>query len=49
MECGHVEPHYKGGGIDIPNLEPICKQCNSRMGIMNLETYKKGLVEKKQL
>jgi hypothetical protein len=43
MECGHIIPHVKGGGIDIENLEPICKSCNTQMGIMNLHDFKKGL------
>ena len=40
MECGHIIPHVYDGGIEITNLEPICKTCNRDMGIMNLNEYK---------
>lgn len=43
MECGHIVPHCKGGGIELNNLEPICRNCNRQMGIMNLMEYKKNL------
>jgi|UniRef100_A0A6C0BPM2 hypothetical protein len=43
MECGHVVPHCKGGTIDIDNLEPICRNCNRRMGVMHLGHYRDSI------
>lgn len=40
MECGHIIPHVYHGKIELDNLEPICKNCNRDMGIMNLIEYK---------
>jgi hypothetical protein len=40
MECGHIIPHVYQGKIELNNLEPICKNCNRDMGIMNLNEYK---------
>jgi len=43
MECGHVIPHCKGGTIELNNLEPICRSCNRKMGVMNLEHYRTSI------
>ena len=43
MECGHVIPHCKGGTIELNNLEPICRTCNRKMGVMNLEHYRNSI------
>lgn len=40
FEVGHVIPVCFGGNNDIENLRPICRLCNSEMGIENLEEYK---------
>ena len=40
MECGHIIAHSLGGNETFENLMPICKTCNTKMGIMNLEEYK---------
>ena len=41
MECGHKVPLCFGGTTNKENLEPICRSCNSSMGIQDLETFKK--------
>ena len=46
MECGHIVPHVKGGSIDLNNLEPICRGCNTQMGIMNLNEFKDCILTK---
>ena len=40
FECGHVVSVFAGGASTLDNLEPICRMCNSDMGIENLETFK---------
>lgn len=40
MECGHIIAHSLGGKETEDNLMPVCKTCNNKMGIMNLEEYK---------
>jgi hypothetical protein len=41
FECGHIIPRSLGGSTTLDNLKPICRGCNSDMGIMNLEDYRK--------
>jgi len=41
FECGHVIPLIFGGNTTLDNLKKICASCNSDMGRMNLEDYKK--------
>ena len=43
FECGHIESVFYGGGIELNNLEPICRGCNNAMGAENLEDYKKRM------
>jgi 5-methylcytosine-specific restriction endonuclease McrA len=40
FECGHVNSVFYGGGIELSNLEPICRECNNAMSADNLEDYK---------
>lgn len=40
FEIGHDKAISKGGSNKIPNLRPICKQCNSSMGTMSIEEFK---------
>ena len=41
FECGHIVAVYWGGDTSLDNLEPICKECNTKMGVQNLHEYKK--------
>ena len=34
FEVGHNLPESKGGTLDLDNLRPICRQCNTGMGNM---------------
>ena len=44
FECGHVVSVFAGGPTTVDNLEPICKMCNSDMGVEHLETFKTKLL-----
>lgn len=41
FEVGHNKAVARGGKDNINNLRPICRSCNSSMGTMNIETYKR--------
>jgi len=36
FECGHIISENDGGLVNINNLRPICKNCNTSMGTMNM-------------
>lgn len=38
--CGHIISEHNGGTTTLENLVPVCKSCNSSMGVMNLYAYK---------
>ena len=40
FHAGHVIAEAKGGELTLNNLVPVCKSCNSSMGVMNLYEYK---------
>jgi 5-methylcytosine-specific restriction endonuclease McrA len=40
FECGHIIAVTIGGSNVPENLQPVCRQCNRDMGIMNLDTYR---------
>ena len=37
--AGHIISEYNGGQVVVDNLLPICQQCNSSMGVTNMEDY----------
>ena len=39
FDCGHVIAEHNGGEVNLDNLRPICKSCNSSMGTMNMFEY----------
>jgi hypothetical protein len=41
FHCGHVIPEAHGGEIVVENLRPICQNCNSSMGTMNMNDFMK--------
>jgi 5-methylcytosine-specific restriction endonuclease McrA len=41
FEVGHNKAVAKGGKDNISNLRPICRPCNSSMGTMSIEQYKR--------
>jgi 5-methylcytosine-specific restriction endonuclease McrA len=43
FDVGHNKALSKGGKNDISNYRPICRLCNSSMGTMSIESYKKKL------
>ena len=44
FNCGHIIAEVNGGNMCIDNLMPICQNCNSSMGSMNLLEFKKILM-----
>jgi hypothetical protein len=38
-DCGHVIAESKGGPATLQNLRPICKTCNTSMGVKNMEEF----------
>lgn len=41
FDVGHNKAASKGGRDQIDNLRPICRTCNSSMGTMSIEAFKK--------
>ena len=41
FDCGHIISEKNGGYIKLENLKPICRACNSSMGVMNMNEYMK--------
>ena len=39
FHCGHVIAERNGGQTTIDNLRPICQNCNSSMGTMNMTDF----------
>jgi 5-methylcytosine-specific restriction endonuclease McrA len=43
FHCGHIIPESKGGETVVSNLRPICQNCNSSMGTINMNDFMKTL------
>ncbi len=41
FHCGHVVSEFNGGKIEIPNLRPICQNCNGSVGTKNMQEFAK--------
>jgi hypothetical protein len=39
FHCGHVVSEANGGKVEVPNLRPICQNCNSSMGKINMDEF----------
>lgn len=39
FHCGHVISENMGGKLELPNLRPICQNCNSSMGTRNMDEF----------
>ena len=39
FHCGHIIAEHHGGTLDLTNLRPICKSCNTSMGVENAVDY----------
>jgi 5-methylcytosine-specific restriction endonuclease McrA len=39
FEAGHIISEKDGGLVEVLNLRPVCKQCNTRMGTQNMREY----------
>ena len=39
FQCGHIQSRAENGTIDVSNLRPICRECNSSMGKQNMIDY----------
>jgi hypothetical protein len=43
FNCGHIIAEAKGGDTIVSNLRPICQNCNSSMGTINMNEFMKSL------
>jgi hypothetical protein len=43
FNCGHIVAEAKGGATIVSNLKPICQNCNSSMGTINMNEFMKSL------
>jgi 5-methylcytosine-specific restriction endonuclease McrA len=43
FNCGHIVAESKGGATIVSNLKPICQNCNSSMGPMNMIEFMQSL------
>ena len=43
FNCGHIVAESKGGATIVSNLKPICQNCNSSMGLINMNEFMKSL------
>jgi len=43
FHCGHIIAESRGGETIVSNLRPICQNCNSSMGQMNMDDFIKTL------
>jgi len=41
FECGHVIAEKNNGIVELNNLKPICKHCNTSMGTENMDSFMK--------
>lgn len=41
FSAGHIESEFTGGKTSLENLRVVCKSCNSKMGIRNMEEFKR--------
>ena len=41
FHCGHIIAESNGGTYQMDNLLPICNVCNSSMGSINMNEFKK--------
>lgn len=41
FHAGHIVPEREGGLTDDTNLLPVCSQCNTSMGVTNMELFVK--------
>jgi hypothetical protein len=39
FHCGHIIPEIYGGETVVSNLRPICQNCNSSMGMRNMNEF----------
>ena len=44
FNCGHIIAECKGGETILSNLKPICQNCNSSMGSMNMNDFMRKFI-----
>ena len=42
FQSGHIKSEYDGGAITVENLRPVCKSCNVKTGVFNMDDIKKS-------
>ena len=45
MQVDHIHAIYNGGDNEVENLNPSCRACNFYKGAMDVETFRKALLE----
>lgn len=40
FNCGHIVSEKNGGDVKVNNLLPVCQNCNTSMGTMNMGEFK---------
>ncbi|MCW4002723.1 MAG: HNH endonuclease [Candidatus Bathyarchaeota archaeon] len=48
FDVGHNRAVFKGGTDRLTNLRPVCRSCNSSMGTMSIEAYKRKFFSSKR-
>ena len=43
FQAGHIKSEYDNGKITVNNLRPVCKSCNVKTGVFNMDEIKDAL------
>ena len=47
FQAGHIKSEYNSGKITVDNLRPVCKSCNVKTGVFNMDEIKICMSSKK--
>ena len=43
FHAGHLKSEYNGGQVSVDNMRPVCRSCNSKVGVHDMDAYKRAL------
>jgi hypothetical protein len=43
FQAGHIKSEYSGGSVSVANLRPVCKRCNTSVGVYNMDVIKRAM------